>query len=357
MRKRPRASEAAATHRMGTGTHLWHCTGLMLATGAVVGFAAWAAIALWFQAPGGPLLRGVCIGGWLSFALAALLALHRAHGMLALMAFALAVGGVLLWWHSLKPSNDRLWADDVARTTSGAVHGDLVTLSNVRNFDWRSETDYTQRWETRSYDLRRLQSLDMITSYWAGPAIAHVLLSFGFDDGQHVVFSVEIRRQKSQTFSEIGGFFKEFELSVIAADERDVIRVRTNIRGEDDYLYCIRLPLQDIRLLFLSYLKQTNELVHTPRFYNTITVNCTTLVYHMMERIVGRLPFSYRLLLSGYLPGYVYSVGGLDQRYTLEQLRAFGRITQRAQESDRSEFFSRDIRRGIPPLQSAPAGS
>jgi hypothetical protein len=330
--------------------NLWHCTALILATTAVLGFAAWTAIALWFQAPGGPLLRAVFILAWLSFALAALVALHRGQGMLALAAFALALGGVLLWWHSLKPSNDRIWADDVARTTSGEVHGDMVTLSNVRNFDWRSETDYTPRWETRSYDLRRLQSLDMITSYWTGPAIAHVLVSFGFDDGQYVAFSVEIRRQKNQEFSEIGGFFKEFDLSVIAADERDVIRVRTNIRGEDDYLYHIRLPVQDMRLLFLSYINQSNELVHTPRFYNTITVNCTTLVYHMMERIVGRLPLSYRVLLSGYLPGYVYSVGGLDSRYTLEQLRVFGRITERAQASDRSEFFSRDIRRGIPPL-------
>ncbi len=331
-------------------THLWHAIALMLASAILVGFAGWTAIALWFQAPGGPLLRAVFIAGWLSFALTALVALHRGHAMLALAAFALAMGGVLLWWHTLKPSNDRTWADDVARICWGEVHGDRVTLNDVRNFDWRSETDYTQRWETRSYDLRRLHSLDMITSYWAGPAIAHVLVSFGFDDGQYLVFSVEIRRQKSQGFSEIGGFFKEFELSVIAADERDVIRVRTNIRGEDDYLYRIRLPPQDIRLLLLSYVNQANQLRSTPRFYNTITVNCTTLIYHMMERIVGRLPLSYRLLLSGYLPGYVYSVGGLDQRYTLEQLRAFGRITERAHEADRSEFFSRDIRRGIPPL-------
>ena len=178
-----------------------------------------------------------------------------------------------------------------------------------------------------------------------------MLVSFGFDDGQHVVFSVEIRRQKNQNFSEIGGFFKEFELSVIAADERDVIRVRTNIRGEDDYLYRLRLPARTSARSF-AYVEQTNELVRTPRFYNTITVNCTTLVYHMMQHIVGRLPFSYRLLFSGYLPEYVYSVGGLDQRYTLEQLRSFGQITERAKQADRSEFFSRDIRRGIPPLES-----
>ena len=94
-----------------------------------------------------------------------------------------------------------------------------------------------------SYELHRLNSVDMIMSYWTGPAIAHMLISFGFDTGEHVVFSVEIRPEAHEGFSELGGFFKEFELSIIAADERDVIRVRTNIRGEDDYLYRIRMPV------------------------------------------------------------------------------------------------------------------
>ena len=152
----------------------------------------------------------------------------------------------------------------------------------------------------------------MILSYWSMPAIAHVLISFGFDDGEHVVFSVEIRREKTESFSEIGGFFKEFELSVIACDERDVIRVRTNVRGEDDYLYRIRMPVDDIRSLFLAYVSQANDVARKPRFYNTITANCTTIIYHMAKRIVGHLPFDYRVLLSGYLPGYVYKVGGLD---------------------------------------------
>jgi hypothetical protein len=179
------------------------------------------------------------------------------------------------------------------------------------------------------------------------------LVSFGFEDGSHVVFSVEIRREKHESFSEIGGFFKEFELSIIAADERDVIRVRTNVRGEDDYLYHLKVPVGTMRSLFLAYVGQANGLVHAPRFYNTITVNCTTLVYHMMRHIVGYLPMDYRLLLSGYLPSYVYKVGGLDTRYTLEQLRAFGRITDRARRSGRSESFSADIRKGIPSLAPA----
>jgi hypothetical protein len=164
---------------------------------------------------------------------------------------------------------------------------------------------------------------------------------------------VENRREKIESYSEIGGFFKEFELSIIAADERDVIRVRTNVRGEDTYLYRLRMPGSAMRSLFLGYLDKANALTRTPRFYNTITVNCTTLVYQMMQGIVGYLPLSYRLLLSGYLPEYVYGVGGLDQRYSLEELRAYGRISERAIRADRSDTFSADIRRGIPGLAAA----
>jgi hypothetical protein len=165
------------------------------------------------------------------------------------------------------------------------------------------------------------------------------------------VYSVEVRRQKHQGFSEIGGFFKEFELSIVAADERDVIRVRTNVRGEEAYLYRIRMPVPAIRSLFLGYVDQGNTLVRIPRFYNTITVNCTTLVYHMMQHIVGYLPLNYRLILTGYLPEYVHRVGGLDDRFSLEELRARGRITDRARRSDRSDSFSADIRAGIPTLE------
>ena len=254
----------------------------------------------------------------------------------------------MVWWVSIPPSNDGQWADDVARMTTGTVDGSRVTLYNVRNFDWRSKTDYTPRWETRTYDLDRMRSVDMIMSYWGMPAIAHMLISFGFDDGTYVVFSVEIRRQTFQAFSEIGGFFKEFELSIIASDERDVVRVRTNFRGEDAYLYQLRIPVSAMRSLFLGYVGEANSLIDTPRFYNTLTVNCTTLVYQMMKRIVGYLPMDYRLLLSGYLPEYVYSVHGLNQNLSMEELRARGRITDRAKQAGRSPDFSAEIRKGLP---------
>jgi hypothetical protein len=323
-------------------------TATLLATLIVGSSAIWGACALWFQVQGGQALKTLSVLLWAGFSLTLMIALWQGRTAAGLVTFTAAFGALLIWWQRIAPSNDRIWADDVAQMTTGTVDGNRVTLRNVRNFDWRSNTDYTQRWETRHYDLDRLNSVDMIMSYWTGPAIAHMLISFGFDDGEHVVFSVEIRRERIESFSEIGGFFKEFELSVIAADERDVIRVRTNVRGEDSYLYRLRMPVSAMRSLFLGYIDEANTLVRTPRFYNTITVNCTTLVYQMMQRIVGYLPLSYRLIFSGYLPEYVYRVGGLDQRYSIEELRALGRVSERAKESDRSEAFSADIRRGIP---------
>ena len=313
--------------------------------------AGWGCCALWYHVPGGRALKSISVGAWAALCVAMLIALWQSRFALGILGFAVPFAALLLWWHRLQASNGRVWADDVAQMTTGTVEGSRVSLYNVRNFDWRTNTDYTQRWESRSYDLERLDSVDMILSYWSSQAIAHVLISFGFNDGNHAAFSVEIRRRQGEGFSEIGGFFKEFELSVIAADERDVIRVRTNVRGEDDYLYRIRLPAPAMRSLFLAYVDQANRLVVAPRFYNTISVNCTTLVYHMMKHIVGYLPWDYRLLLSGYLPTYIYRIGGLDTRYTLKELRAFGRITERARQADRSETFSADIRQGVPPIE------
>ena len=329
---------------------------LRIAATLIVGCPAiWGGFALWYQIPGGYVLKASSVALWTCFSLGVLIALWQGRAALGALGFAAVFIALLVWWHRLRPSNDRNWTDDVAQMTTGTRNEGRITLRNVRNFEWRSDSDYTQRWETRSYDLDRLDSVDMIMSYWTIHPIAHMLVSFGFNDGSHVVFSVEVRREKGQSFSEIGGFFKEFDLSIIAADERDVIRVRTNVRGEDDYLYRIRMPVQAMRLLFLAYIDEANTLSHAPRFYNTITGNCTTLVYHMMKRIVGYLPLNFRLLLSGYLPEYVYRVGGLDTRYPLEELRARGRITERARKADRSETFSADIRQGVPGVEPSDA--
>ncbi|GHC92189.1 membrane protein [Pseudorhodoferax aquiterrae] len=314
----------------------------------------WAVPALHYRLPLPAPWASVVAGGWALFALAAIWLLWREGAARPVLAYGVAFALLLGWWVRIAPSDDRVWADDVARHLQSQVDGSVLTLSNVRNFDWRSDTDYTARWETRRLDLDRLRTVDMALSYWMGPAIAHTLVSFGFDDGQQIVFSVEIRKERGESFSAVAGFFKQYELSLVAADERDILRVRTNVRGEDVYLYRVQLAPAAQRALFLAYLAQAQALARAPRFYDTLSANCTTIVYEMARRIVGGLPLDWRLLASGYLPEYLHSVGGLAPGHTVKQLRSAGRITARAQAADADPQFSQAIRRGVPGMEAAP---
>ncbi|MCB5188302.1 DUF4105 domain-containing protein [Methylobacillus caricis] len=316
------------------------CLALLLST-------AWGAFALYYQFPFSQALKILAAAAWLGVAGASLLAGRRYGATRGSLLYIAALALLLSWWHSLAPSNEREWADDVAETTTAIQDGSVVTFSHVRNFDWRSETDYTPRWEQRRYDLDQLQSVDMLLSYWTGPAIAHTLVSFGFSDGRYLVLSVEIRKERHESFSEFGGFFKQFETSLIAADERDIVRVRTNVRDEDVYLYRVNMPPAAMRKLFLSYMAEANKLAEKPRFYHTVTANCTTIVYHMVHQIIPGLPMDYRLLLSGYLPEYLYNIDGLDTSLPLEALRQRSRITDIAKHADQDPEFSHLIRKNL----------
>lgn len=308
---------------------------------------AWGALALWYQLPGGAVSRTLGGVAWALVVIAlAVFAISR-RSWLPLGVCAVMYVALLIWWASLAPSNNRLWSDDVARLLTGAVQGNAVTLDNVRDFKWRSDADYDARWETRHYDLDRLVSADAVLSYWGSKAIAHAMISFGFDDGSHVVFSVEIRKKRGDQYSSIGGFFRQFETTLVAADERDIIRVRTNVRGEDDYLYPLRMDKATMRALFLSYVQAANTLSDTPEFYNTLTSNCTTIVYRMARQIDPGLPWDMRLLLTGYLPEYLYKVGALDRSVSVEQLRQRGRITDKARNTAPGDDFSKAIRAGL----------
>jgi len=314
---------------------------------ALLAFSAlWGCLALAYRAPGGAVFQAVAALAWGGLCIYAAAALWRGRPRRALWAYLIGLAALCGWWQALAPSNDRVWADDVARTLRGSVAGSVVTLENVRNFDWQPDSDarYTPRWETRRYDLDRLASVDMVLSYWSSPAIAHTLVSFGFSDGRHVVFSVEIRKERGEQFSELGGFFKQFELSVVAAEERDILYVRAGPRAERVYRYPVDMPAPAMRELFLSYVRTANELVDTPRFYHTVTANCTTLVYRMVRAIVPGLPMDYRILLSGYLPEYLYEQGGLDGGQSLAVLREQGFIGVPALPGPDPVAFSRAIR-------------
>ena len=315
----------------------------------------WATLALWYQLPGNLITRTIGSAIWVVVLVALVTLAISRRSWLPLGIYVVIYAVLLLWWASIPPSNHRIWADDTSHLLAGVVKGNQVTLSNVRDFTWRTDDNYDARWETRHYDLGQLTSADAVLSYWDSAAIAHAMISFGFDDGSHVVFSVEIRKKRGQQYSAIGGFFKQFETILIAADERDIIRVRTNVRGEDDYLYPLRMDKAAMRALFLSYVQAANQLTVTPAFYNTITSNCTTIVYRMARQIDSGLPWDIRLLLTGYLPEYLYKVGALDRSVSVNELRRRGRITERARNSKPGDDFSRAIRVGIVQPQPLPA--
>jgi hypothetical protein len=305
----------------------------------------WGAMAIWFRLAPVPSLREILAGGLLLFAFSAIVcqAVRRWH---LVAVYGVCFAAVLAWWVTLQPSNDRIWADDVARTASGTVDGDRLVMRNVRNFVWHSDSNFEPRWETRGYDLKALTSVDLFMSYWAGESVAHAIVSFGFADDQHLAFSIEIRKEKTESYSALAGFFRAYELSFIAADERDVVGVRTNMRGEDVRLYSLRVTPAQARALLLEYVAEANALEQTPRFYNSLTTNCTTQIFWMVRALQPGLPLDYRVLLAGYVPDYVYDLGRLDTSIPFEALRDQSHIRGKADSTD-SEF-SRKIREDVP---------
>lgn len=308
----------------------------------------WGVGALVYEFPASPALRIAVAAMW-AVAVLACMWLWFARGSLAALAVFIAVLALLLmWWSTLRPSHERDWADDVARLPQVTVQGDRLVIDGVRNFDWRSDTDYDIHWERREYRLDQLQSLDLILSYWMGPRIAHTLVSFGFSDGQHLVLSVEIRKERHEVFSSVGGFFRQFETIVVAADERDIIRVRSDVRNEDVYLYRLDVSQAQMRALLLGYVQEMQTLATTPRFYNTLTSNCTTIVFDLARRISPRTGLDYRLLLSGYVDEYVYELGLMTPGYDFPTLKAAGRITEHFLSPASRAGFSTAIRRTLP---------
>nr|WP_315217373.1 DUF4105 domain-containing protein [uncultured Duganella sp.] len=303
--------------------------------------SVWGGLALWFQLPA---LRLPAVVVWGVGAVVTLVLWWRKRDARMALPWLAGMIALMAWWSTLQPTHNRVWADDVSRMVTGQVRGSVVTLDQVRNFEWRSDTDYTQRWEARSYDLDQLRSVDVAMSYWMGPAIAHTLVSFGFADGRYLTFSIEIRKQRGESFDAITGFFKGYETVLIAADERDILRVRTNVRGEDMYLYRLKMPPEAMRSLFLAYLDEGAKLKREPRFYNTLTANCTTIIFQMARRIDPGLPLDWRLLASGYLDRYLFDIGALAGGQDFEALRRNAHITERAHAADQAEDFSAGIR-------------
>ena len=313
----------------------------------VVLFAGWANLALAYQLPGS---AGVRIGACLALdaiALAALVGFVLRRRWRAVVVYTVAYAIFLGWSASISASNDKNWPADVAHGITGTIDGDRLSASNVRNFSWRSEADYTERWEQRTYDLSKLRSLDLFLGYWMGPSIAHTIMSFGFDDQRYLDFSIELRRTRNDQYSAVAGFFKTHELIYIGADERDLMTLR-KVGNEQIQLYRLKTPPERVRALLVEYIKQANDLAARPRFYNTLTTNCTTTIFNMMRAVTSSIPFDWRIILTGYLPSYLYGHGAVDTRISPEKLRQRADVTMRVDEDLNEVEFSSRLREGVP---------
>jgi hypothetical protein len=269
-------------------------------------------------------------------------------------AFAAAFLLLLVWWGTIRPSNDRDWQPEVAVLPYATIDGDLITIHNIRNFEYRSETDFTPAYYDKTFDIRRLDSVDLVATYWMGPQIAHIMLSFGFAGQDYVAFSIETRKERSEEYSTLKGFFRQYELYYVVADERDVLRVRTNYRknpSEDVYLFRAHGPTENARRLFMAYVRKINSLKERPEFYNTLTTNCTMNILMHTRVNPGHLPFNWKVLLSGYAPEYIYDSGRFDTSLPFEELKKRSLINEAAQAADRAPDFSQRIRAGLPGMK------
>ncbi|HKX62323.1 MAG TPA: DUF4105 domain-containing protein [Verrucomicrobiae bacterium] len=275
----------------------------------------------------------------------------------AKLAFLAAVGVVIVWFLIILPSNHRDWQSDVALLPYADLNGDRVTLHNIRNCDYRSETDYDVHHYDKTLDLAKLRSVDLYVVYWGSPLICHTMMSFGFEGDDYVCISIETRKEKGEGFSAIKGFFRQFELTYVVADERDLVRLRTNYRGEQVYLYRLNTEAAVARLVFLDYLKQVNRLKERPQWYNALTANCTTLIRGHTKAYAKEQKFDWRILVNGRIDEMAYQRKSLDQSLPFAQLRARSLINDRARATPADAAYSRRIREQLPgiaaPIPSA----
>lgn len=321
----------------------------------------WLCLAIWIQEPFGWFVSRILIGIWIAFALSILGFYVTQHFFSRITDVALYIAIFifsLFWYFGIQAKQDRDWSPEVAKILNYQRQGDIVTLNNIRNFTWHKDGSYDEHWETRQIDLNQINGVNIITSYWMGPQIAHTLVSFDIANAKPLTFSIEIRKEKNETFSAIGGFFRKYEVSLVASDEKDIVYTRSNIRNEQVYFFPINMPKSEIKALFEEYLHKSDQLNQQAKWYNTLTTNCTTLVFDMVQAVSKKeLPADYRLLASGYLPNYLYDLGALNHDWDIKTWYEHAHVNPKSNEysqfaNQSSINYSHVIRAGLPQSQA-----
>lgn len=266
-----------------------------------------------------------------------------------ILLFAVLFSGIVIWWLTILPSNDRDWKPEVAVMPRAIIDGDTVRFTGFRNFDYRTRHDFTVRYEEREVSISHLIGVDFYISYWMKGPVGHTFVSFIFDNAPPVSISIETRPQVGQSFAPVASMFKQFELIYVVGSERDVVRVRTNYRGEKVYLYHLKISREKARELFRVYLNRINQLADKPEFYNLLSNSCTVNIIRYANKAgrVGRI--NVRHYLNGLIDGYLYAHRWLNTSLSFGELRRRSLINEEAREADQSPDFSRLIRISLPP--------
>lgn len=323
-------------------------TAILICIPAVILMAAWGALAIYYSDLQTEALRiSLAIGMIVAAGLAFAVLPNRKR---TLIGFLMVFAGIAVWWLAIPASNGRKWQPDVAVLPYASIQGDRVTIHNIRSLQYRTEADYEVRHYDKTFDLDRLDAVDLLAVYWMGDAIAHVMISFGFQEKDFVTFSIETRKEQGEGYSTLKGFFKQYELTYVVGDERDLVRVRTDYRNppEDVYLYRLKMSPENARRFFMEYLRQINSMKETPEWYNTLTTNCTTNVVRHVRAFGGQARYTWKVLLSGYAPQYAYELGALDTTIPFEELRRRSHINPKSRAVGDAPDFSAKIREGLP---------
>ena len=323
---------------------------LLIALGFLfrIALVGWAALAIYYSNLPWGWLRLVLALAFVAFGI---WAVWRSRRPSRLLAFAGLFLIVLVWWISIRPSHHRPWRPEVAVMPRAIIDGDHVHITGVRDFEYRTKDDFTVRYQEREVSLSSLTSIDFFISYWAPGPVGHTFLSFNFDNALPLCISIETRPEVGEGFDPIASLFKQFELIYVVGDERDIVRVRTNFRHDDVYLYRIRTTPENARRLFLIYLSRINELYNRPEFYHLLSNSCTINIVRYARAVGKPGGFDVRHFLNGLIDSYLYSIGFVDTTLPFRELRRRSLINDAAQAADDAPDFSQRIRAAVPTPQ------
>jgi len=247
----------------------------------------------------------------------------------------------------IKPSNDRDWVADNAILPHSVTNGDMMTIYNVRNNTYRSPIDFVPGYYDKTYNLAELNSVDFIVAPF-NPPTAHTFVSFGFEDGSHVAISIEARREVGESYSVLKGMLRQFEMMYVVADEADVLKLRTNHRADGNvYLYPIKISQVKARALFVDMMNKANKLYQNPKFYNSITNNCTNALVQHVNNIAekeAQIGFSWKYVLPAYSDKLAYDQGLINDTGEFKDLKLKYLITPKAKTCGDASDFSACIR-------------